>query len=63
MADGNWDAWDYFPCNWCLKYFGKPAWTDTGAVGPEAARERWVGAWGEAKGQAPARGRRLPVVG
>ncbi len=58
---GKFDEWDHLPCNWCLKHFGKPHWTAEGAAGPGAERERWTGAWGEAKGQAPARAR-LPIV-
>ncbi len=58
---GTFGAWDHFGCNWCLKHFGKPHWTDAGAAGPEADRERWVGAWGEPKQQAPKV--RLPLAG
>lgn len=39
------DEWDLFPCNYCLKDFGKPHWTHEGTSGPEAQRERWRGAW------------------
>jgi MoaA/NifB/PqqE/SkfB family radical SAM enzyme len=60
MADGALGAWDEFPCNWCLRHFGKPYWSDAGSAGPQAERERWVGAWGEAKGQAPRT--RLPIL-
>ena len=56
------DEWDFFPCNWCLKHFGKPHWGKEGNAGPEAARERWVGAWGELKGQSALR-TRLPLLG
>jgi hypothetical protein len=45
IAQGKLDAWDSFPCNACLKQFGKPHWSDAGAVGPSAARQRWTGAW------------------
>jgi hypothetical protein len=45
--------WERFPCNDCLKYFGKPHWEDQGAAGPEAKRDRWRGAWAKT---------RLPVV-
>lgn len=38
-------AWDDFPCNGCLARFGKPHWTDDGAAGPGAERQRWTGAW------------------
>jgi MoaA/NifB/PqqE/SkfB family radical SAM enzyme len=61
IADGRFGGWDHLPCNWCLKHFGKPHWGDGGAVGPEAERERWVGAWGESKGQTPRRVR-LPIA-
>lgn len=47
------DPWDLFPCNACLKRFGKPHWTDEGVGGPAAARQRWKGKW------AP---KRLPLV-
>jgi MoaA/NifB/PqqE/SkfB family radical SAM enzyme len=57
IAEGRFGEWDHFPCNWCLAHFGKPHWSDAGAAGPEAARERWIGAWGEPKDQAPARAR------
>lgn len=60
LAEGELDAWDHLPCNWCLKHFGKPHWADDGAAGPGAGRERWVGAWGAPKGQAAAR-TRLPI--
>ncbi|UQA55310.1 radical SAM protein [Polyangium aurulentum] len=45
MTRGELDAWDHFPCNWCMKHFAKPHWTEEGAGGPEAQRERWRGAW------------------
>jgi hypothetical protein len=45
IAEGSLDEWDHFPCNHCLKSFGKPHWTSSGADGPAARRERWVGAW------------------
>ena len=57
---GKFGAWDHFGCNWCLQYFGKPHWSEAGAAGPEAARERWVGAWGDAKNQSPKV--RLPIA-
>lgn len=53
---GDLDEWGHFPCNHCLKSFGKPHWSDAGAVGPAATRERWTGAW--AKPDA----KRLPIV-
>lgn len=37
--------WEHFPCNDCMKHFGKPYWEDQGAAGPDASRERWRGAW------------------
>lgn len=40
-------GWDDYNCNWCLKQFGKPHWTDDGASGREADRERWRGVWAE----------------
>lgn len=46
MANGGLDdGWDMFPCNACLKRYGKPHWVDGGVGGPDAARERWRGAW------------------
>jgi len=45
IAEGRLGIWDHFPCNWCMKHFDKPHWTDAGAGGPGAARERWRGAW------------------
>lgn len=47
------ELWQNFPCNSCLKYFGKPHWTEEGVGGPPAVRQRWVGA------RAP---KRLPLV-
>jgi len=37
--------WDKFPCNYCLRYFGRPHWTTDGTGGPAAQRMRWRGAW------------------
>ncbi len=54
LAAGPPSEWEKFPCNDCLKYFGKPHWEDEGAAGPEAKRDRWRGAWAK---------NRLPVVG
>ena len=54
LAAGPPSEWERFPCNDCLKYFGKPHWHDEGTAGPEARRERWRGAWAKGK---------LPVVG
>lgn len=45
MAEGSLGTWDHFPCNWCMKHFDKPHWTDEGADGPSAERARWRGAW------------------
>jgi MoaA/NifB/PqqE/SkfB family radical SAM enzyme len=45
IAAGPLSEWDHFPCNDCMKHFGKPHWTDEGAAGPGAQRERWRGAW------------------
>lgn len=45
MERGELAEWDRFACNHCLKSFGKPHWTDAGASGPAAQRERWRGAW------------------
>jgi MoaA/NifB/PqqE/SkfB family radical SAM enzyme len=53
IAAGPLSEWDHFPCNDCMKHFGKPHWTDEGAAGPDARRERWRGAWAKT---------RLPVV-
>lgn len=45
VTKGELTAWDYFPCNDCLKHFKKPHWSDEGREGPDAKRERWRGAW------------------
>lgn len=45
IAAGDLDEWDDFPCNACMKHFGKPHWSGGAAAGPEAKRERWRGAW------------------
>lgn len=45
IQDGPLEEWDHFPCNACMKSFGKPHWTAGGAAGPGARRERWRGAW------------------
>jgi len=45
IASGELGPWDHFPCNFCMKLFGKPHWSDDGATGPGARRERWNGAW------------------
>lgn len=55
IARGEVGEWDHFPCNWCMKHFGKPHWTDEGVGGPAAARQRWTGAWAT-------RNHRLPIV-
>jgi MoaA/NifB/PqqE/SkfB family radical SAM enzyme len=54
IGKGPLTEWEHFPCNDCMKYFGKPHWKDEGTAGPEAHRERWRGAWAKHK---------LPVVG
>jgi MoaA/NifB/PqqE/SkfB family radical SAM enzyme len=54
IAAGPLSEWEHFPCNDCMKNFGKPHWKDEGTAGPEARRERWRGAW--------AKGDKLPVV-
>jgi MoaA/NifB/PqqE/SkfB family radical SAM enzyme len=56
LVQGNVDSeWDHFACNWCLKSFGKPHWTEHGAAGAVARRERWNhGAFGK---------RRLQLIG
>ncbi len=58
------DEWDQFPCNYCLRTFGKVHWTRDGAKGPEAQRERWRGAWAlEAKtAHRPEKVRTLRVI-
>jgi MoaA/NifB/PqqE/SkfB family radical SAM enzyme len=45
LEAGTLTGWDEFPCNWCLKQFGKPHWTDDGRDGAEAGRARWRGVW------------------
>ncbi len=45
IRGGGLAEWDHFPCNHCLKSFDKPHWTENGASGPSAKRERWRGAW------------------
>lgn len=39
------EDWDMSPCNWCLKQFKRPHWVEDGVGGPQAARQRWRGAW------------------
>lgn len=53
ISSGPRTEWDHFPCNDCMKSFGKPHWTEDSVAGPSAKRERWRGAW------AP---KRLPIV-
>ncbi|MCB9507248.1 MAG: radical SAM protein [Myxococcales bacterium] len=50
IAAGEVRGWDTSPCNFCLKCFGKPHWTDDGVGGPRAVRERWRGAWAPREG-------------
>ncbi len=45
MERGGLDEWDAFPCNYCMKYFGKPHWVEGGTGGAVAERERWNGVW------------------
>jgi MoaA/NifB/PqqE/SkfB family radical SAM enzyme len=45
IAEGPLREWDHFPCNDCMKHFGKPHWDDQGRAGPDASRPRWRGAW------------------
>lgn len=45
ISSGSTDPWMTSQCNWCLKEHGKPHWSDDGVAGPQAARERWRGAW------------------
>jgi MoaA/NifB/PqqE/SkfB family radical SAM enzyme len=45
IARGPLSEWEHFPCNACMKQFGKPYWDDEGRSGPDARRERWRGAW------------------
>ena len=35
---GTLSDWDHFPCNYCMRYFGKPYWTDGAAAGPISKR-------------------------
>ncbi len=44
LAEGSLDDWDESPCNFCLRRFGKPHWTESGAGGTAARRQRWSGA-------------------
>jgi MoaA/NifB/PqqE/SkfB family radical SAM enzyme len=61
IAAGPIAEWDHFPCNDCMKYFGKPHWEDEGAQGPEAKRERWRGAWSLEHQRSPGK-HALPLV-
>ena len=45
IAEQRVGGWDASACNFCLRCFGKPHWTDEGIGGPKAQRERWRGAW------------------
>ncbi len=46
LAEPGLNEWDkHFSCNWCLKRFGKPHWTEEGVAGPNAMRARWRGRW------------------
>lgn len=55
IREGKLSEWDHFPCNFCMKSLGKPHWTEDGASGPAAKRERWRGAWTK-------KGFALPIV-
>jgi MoaA/NifB/PqqE/SkfB family radical SAM enzyme len=63
MERGPLAEWDLFPCNACMKLFGKPHWQGDRASGPTAQRERWTGAWAPER-QAARNGEpvRLPIV-
>lgn len=61
MARGPLSEWDHFPCNHCMKYFGKPHWADDAASGPDALRERWRGAWAK-EAREGAQKQSLPVI-
>lgn len=39
MEAGALGEWDLFPCNACLRRFGKPHWTAEGSAGPRARRD------------------------
>jgi MoaA/NifB/PqqE/SkfB family radical SAM enzyme len=39
MEAGTLGEWDLFPCNACLRRFGKPHWTAEGSAGPRARRD------------------------
>lgn len=45
IQEGSLSDWDHFPCNYCMKSFGKPHWVEGGVAGASAKRERWQGAW------------------
>ncbi len=45
LGESTGSPWEHFHCNQCLASFGKPHWTDAGAAGPAANRERWRGVW------------------
>jgi MoaA/NifB/PqqE/SkfB family radical SAM enzyme len=45
LGESTGSEWEHFHCNQCLASFGKPHWTDQGAAGPLANRERWRGVW------------------
>jgi len=40
MDAGVLDDWDLFPCNYCLKHYGMPHWTEQGSAGAPARGER-----------------------
>jgi MoaA/NifB/PqqE/SkfB family radical SAM enzyme len=39
MEAGTLGEWELFPCNACLRHFGKPHWTSEGSAGPRARRD------------------------
>lgn len=63
------DEWDFFPCNACLRSFGKPYWQDENDAqrgGPSANRPRWRGAWAPSSPisskDEPIQKKRLPLM-
>lgn len=65
MERGELGEWDEFPCNYCMRYFGKPHWTVDGTDGATADRARWSGAWSPERhsGTEVPLNRRLRVIG
>lgn len=54
------DAWRDFPCNSCLRRYGRPHWSSEGTRGASAVRERWRG---RRTREFPNGKKNLPVVG